>query len=95
MKPPNPFGQRVQERGRCSHVLASLGEGGVLPPSRLMARVASLAYARVVVRSTVRILSSSSVGLCWGNSYGWATMITCLPVILPHRCTTSCSASTY
>jgi hypothetical protein len=40
------------------------------PPSWLVVGVTPLAGAQMVVRSSIRILSASSMGLCCGSSYG-------------------------
>jgi hypothetical protein len=44
-----------------------------------------------VVRSTIIILSTSSVGLCHGGSCSWAMVVACLPVSLVHRCAALCT----
>jgi hypothetical protein len=62
-------------------------------PSQLVVGTTPLARAQAVVRSNVWILSASSVGLCWGKSYGWATVIARLPASLPRHCVASRSAS--
>jgi hypothetical protein len=45
----------------------ALAQAGHWPPSWLVVGATSLARARVAVRSTVRILSASGVGLCHGG----------------------------
>jgi hypothetical protein len=58
----------------------------VWPPSRLVEGATSLARAWVEAKSTIRILSALSVGLCRGVVCGLATVVTCLPVSLLHHC---------
>jgi hypothetical protein len=63
----------------------ALAKVGHWPPSRLMVGAAPSTRAQVVVKSTVRILSTSSTCMC-----GWAAVDACLPTNLLHRCVASC-----
>jgi hypothetical protein len=53
---------------------------------------AALAQDWVAVKSTIRILSFSSVGSCLSDSSGRVAAIIYLLVSLFHRCAVSCSA---
>jgi hypothetical protein len=54
----------------------------VWPPLRLAEGATPLAYVWVAARSTIKILSASSVGSHHDSLCGWATAVTCLPASL-------------
>jgi hypothetical protein len=64
----------------------------VWPTSWLVEGAAPLARAKVVVKFTIRILSTSSTGSCHDGSCGQAAAVVCLLTSLFRRCTISCSA---
>jgi hypothetical protein len=73
----------------------ALAKAGHWPPSRLMAGATHLAWAWVAARSTMRILSTSSMGMCRGVSYSWAMVTACLSANLLRYCATSCKLLAY
>jgi hypothetical protein len=87
----NPSTLSVEGGGNVSRSMAAVAtfwlalvKAGHWPLSRLV-----VARAWVAVRSTIRILSSTGVGLCCGGSNAWAAVTVCLSVSLLHCCATS------